>query len=60
MSTFVETQCFMQFVIDRHQKSINEFDILFFDESIKEKMNRSKLKLNKDTTPFLKVIVNLF
>ncbi|KAJ1550490.1 hypothetical protein HK405_000477, partial [Cladochytrium tenue] len=35
-------------------RSESDYEVLFFDESIKAKLNRSRLKLSKDSTPFLK------
>lgn len=46
---------FTQFITDRLLKSSQEPEILVFDEYIKLKLNRSKLKLVKEDTPFLNV-----
>ncbi|KAJ3033084.1 DENN domain-containing protein 4C, partial [Rhizophlyctis rosea] len=54
MSQLVETQAFTQFTLDRLERPETDFEVLFFDESVKEKRNRSKLRFSKDTTPFLK------
>ncbi|KAJ3202276.1 hypothetical protein HDU82_007481 [Entophlyctis luteolus] len=54
LSHIVETQNFVQFTLTRVELPDSDYEILFFDESIKAKMNRSKLKFSKDTTPFLK------
>ncbi|KAJ1569999.1 hypothetical protein HK096_006552 [Nowakowskiella sp. JEL0078] len=68
MNHIVETQAFAQFTLDRasrqsglsmsgasnQQMTGADYDILFFDESIKAKLNRSRLKFTKETTPFLK------
>ncbi|KAJ3120452.1 hypothetical protein HK098_004585 [Nowakowskiella sp. JEL0407] len=69
LTHLIETQAFAQFTLDRalrhsgltsttqldksHMTSA-DYDILFFDESIKAKLNRSKLRFSKDSTPFLK------
>lgn len=49
---------FTQFITDRLTKSTQEPEILVFDEYIKLKLNRSKLKFVKEDTPFLNVNVN--
>ncbi|KAJ3299939.1 hypothetical protein HK104_005851 [Borealophlyctis nickersoniae] len=54
MSHLVETQAFAQFTLDRLERPETDPEVLFFDESIKEKRNRSKLRFSKETTPFLK------
>jgi hypothetical protein len=46
---------FTQFITDRLLKSTQEPEILVFDEYIKLKLNRSKLKFVKEDTPFLDV-----
>lgn len=46
---------FTQFIIDRLLKPIKEPEIMVFDEYIKLKLNRSKLKFVKEETPFLNV-----
>jgi hypothetical protein len=48
---------FTQFITDRLTRSPREYEVLFFDEIIKLKLNRSKLKLLKEDTPFLDVSV---
>ncbi|KAI9097156.1 hypothetical protein DFS34DRAFT_111507 [Phlyctochytrium arcticum] len=54
MTQFVDTQAFAQFTLDRVERPESDYEVLFFDESIKEKRNRSRLHLGKDSTPFLK------
>ncbi|KAJ3112463.1 DENN domain-containing protein 4C [Phlyctochytrium bullatum] len=54
LTVLVETQSFAQFTLDRIERPESDYEILFFDESIKAKLNRSKLKFSKETTPFLK------
>ncbi|KAJ3219079.1 DENN domain-containing protein 4C [Dinochytrium kinnereticum] len=54
LSVLIETQSFAQFTLDRIERPESDYEILFFDESIKAKLNRSKLKFSKETTPFLK------
>lgn len=44
---------FTQFITDRLLKSSQDPEILIFDEFIKLKLNRSRLKLVKQDTPFL-------
>jgi hypothetical protein len=46
---------FTQFITDRLLKSDQDPEILVFDEYIKLKLNRSKLKFVKEETPFLNV-----
>lgn len=50
----VQSQAFSQFVLERLERSETDYEILFFDESIKAKLNRSKLRFSKELTPFLK------
>jgi hypothetical protein len=57
LSQFVNSQMFTQFITDRLTRSPREYEVLFFDEIIKLKLNRSKLKLLKEDTPFLDVSV---
>lgn len=52
LQEFVLTQQFDDFITKR-MYSPGEPDVTFFDQSIDEKKNRSKLKLNKKETPFL-------
>ncbi|KAJ3413960.1 hypothetical protein HDV05_007249 [Chytridiales sp. JEL 0842] len=54
MTALVETQAFAQFTLDRVERPESDYEVLFFDESIKAKLNRSKLRFSKETTPFLK------
>lgn len=54
----MNSQMFTQFIVDRLVKSSQEPEILLFDEYIKLKLNRSKLKLVKEDTPFLDVSLN--
>ncbi|KAG2177827.1 hypothetical protein INT43_003074, partial [Umbelopsis isabellina] len=53
LSQFVNSQMFTQFITDRLTRSPREYEVLLFDEIIKLKLNRSKLKLLKEETPFL-------
>jgi hypothetical protein len=50
----VNSQSFSQFIAERVTKN-EDYGILYFDEVIKAKLNRSKLKLSKETTSFLDV-----
>ncbi|KAJ3406407.1 hypothetical protein HDU80_011325 [Chytriomyces hyalinus] len=54
LTHLVETQNFVQFTLERIELPESNYEILFFEESIKAKLNRSKLKFSKETTPFLK------
>lgn len=53
MKGLVESQAFAQFLQDRINTSATEYDVMVFDESIKQKLNRSRLRFSKETTPFL-------
>lgn len=53
MSVFVETQAFVQFVQDRIERSPGDPEIMFFDEVIKAKVNRSRFRIGKEETKFL-------
>ncbi|KAI8085078.1 AEX-3 domain-containing protein [Halteromyces radiatus] len=53
LSTLTGSQMFTQFITDRLSKPKNDPEILMFDEFIKLKLNRSKLKFVKEDTPFL-------
>ncbi|KAF9937543.1 hypothetical protein BGZ67_001111 [Mortierella alpina] len=53
MSSFTESQAFVQFVQDRVDRSPGDPEIMFFDEVIKAKINRSKFRLGKEETKFL-------
>ncbi|KAI9272513.1 AEX-3 domain-containing protein [Sporodiniella umbellata] len=53
LSHFSNSQTFNQFVTDRLLKSDQDPEIVVFDEYIKLKLNRSRLKFVKDDTPFM-------
>ncbi|KAG0978111.1 hypothetical protein G6F29_009558 [Rhizopus arrhizus] len=53
LSHLSSSQMFTQFITDRLLKPDQDPEILVFDEYIKLKLNRSRLKLVKDDTPFL-------
>lgn len=55
MANFTESQAFVQFVQDRVDRSPGDPEIMFFDEVIKAKMNRSRFRLGKEETKFLDV-----
>lgn len=55
MSAFTESQAFVQFVQDRVDRSPGDPEIMFFDEVIKAKINRSRFRLGKEETKFLDV-----
>lgn len=57
MSAFTESQAFVQFVQDRVDRSPGDPEIMFFDEVIKAKINRSRFRLGKEETKFLDVSV---
>eukprot|EP00762_Andalucia_godoyi_P002307 ANDGO_07626.mRNA.1 DENN domain and WD repeat-containing protein SCD1 len=54
MDGFVGTQMFLQFCHERMDDSLSKSpEVVFFDESIDAKMNRSLLQIRKKATPFL-------
>lgn len=53
MNVLVDTQAYAQFILDRVERADDDYEVLYFDESIKQKMNRSKMKFSKESTPFL-------
>ncbi|ORZ16011.1 AEX-3 domain-domain-containing protein [Lobosporangium transversale] len=53
MTAFTESQAFVQFVQDRVDRSPGDPEIMFFDEVIKTKINRSRFRLGKEETKFL-------
>ena len=53
LEELVGTQMFDEFITRRMYNSGDAPDIVFFDQSIDAKRNRSKLKLKKKETPFL-------
>lgn len=53
MTVLVETQAYAQFILDRIESPEDDYEVLFFDESIKQKMNRSRMRFTKQQTPFL-------
>lgn len=53
MNILVDTQGYAQFVLDRIERPENDYEIMFFDESIKQKLNRSRMRFSKEATPFL-------
>jgi dDENN domain len=50
----VQSQAFSQFILERLERPETDYEILFFDESIKAMLNRSKPSSKKELTPFLK------
>ncbi|KAI8377993.1 AEX-3 domain-containing protein [Radiomyces spectabilis] len=54
LAHLTSSQMFTQFIMDRLSKSDQDPEVLIFDEFIKLKLNRSKLKFVKEDTPFLK------
>ncbi len=55
MNCLCDTQAFHQFAYDRVERKATDYEVLFFDEAIKAKLNRSKIKISKEATPFLQV-----
>jgi len=55
MIRLLDTQAFSQFVQERILRDPNDYEVLFFDEMIKAKKNRSLFTLTKESTPFLDV-----
>ncbi|KAG9307791.1 hypothetical protein G9A89_023356 [Geosiphon pyriformis] len=53
LSSLVDSQAFSHFIHERLTRSADDPEILHFDEVIAAKLNRSKLKLSKETTLFL-------
>ena len=53
MDNFVETQSFYEFIRERRPSSEIHYETLFLDESVKAKLNRSRLQLQKFNTSFL-------
>ena len=53
MSIILDTQAYAQFILDRVERPDDDYEIMHFDESIKQKMNRSRIKFTKEHTPFL-------
>lgn len=49
----LNSQAFSQFAVDRLERPATDYEVLFFDESIQLKLNRSKLRFKKIPTPFL-------
>lgn len=52
---FLQTQAFAQFTLERVVRMPEDYEVLFFDETIKAKVNRSVMKINKSLTKFLDV-----
>ncbi|RIA95154.1 AEX-3 domain-containing protein [Glomus cerebriforme] len=53
LSNLLDSQSFSQFITERAIRESEDYDIRYFDEIIKAKLNRSKLKLSKESTSFL-------
>ncbi|KAF8926588.1 hypothetical protein BGZ58_011066 [Dissophora ornata] len=53
MSAFSESPAFAQFIQDRVDRPPGDTEIMFFDEVIKAKINRSRFRLGKEETKFL-------
>ena len=54
LAEFCRTQLFDDFITRRVASHADELDMIFFDQSITAKLNRSKMTLKKKKTPFLK------
>jgi len=55
MAAFLDTTAFSFFAFERVVRAREDYEILFFDESIKAKLNRHKVRFSKEETPFLSV-----
>jgi len=55
MAAFLDTTAFSFFAFERVVRAREDYEILFFDESIKAKLNRHKVRFTKEETPFLSV-----
>ena len=55
MEAFLGTQAFTNFAHDRNERFPEDYEVLFFDECVKAKLNRHVVHFNKDPTPFLNV-----
>jgi hypothetical protein len=55
MTSLLDTQAFSQFILERIIRDQNDYEVLYFDEMIKAKKNRSVFTLTKESTPFLDV-----
>eukprot|EP00127_Corallochytrium_limacisporum_P005864 Clim_evm9s214 gene=Clim_evmTU9s214 len=53
VEAIVDTGTFAQFICERITGDESDFHVLFFDESIKKKQNRSRRVLSKHMTPFI-------
>ncbi|KAJ3367898.1 hypothetical protein HDU91_000999 [Kappamyces sp. JEL0680] len=53
MTVLVDTQAYAQFILDRIERPEDDYEVLYFDESIKQKLNRSRMRFTKEPTPFL-------
>ncbi|KAF9180874.1 hypothetical protein BGZ50_005858 [Haplosporangium sp. Z 11] len=53
LSVFTESQAFVHFIQDRVDRSPGDPEIMFFDEVIKAKINRSRFRLGREETKFL-------
>ena len=54
MEQLIDTQAFQNFMLDRLERPESDFEVLFFDECVKAKLNRSRFRFTKETTPFLR------
>ncbi|CAH1758796.1 14217_t:CDS:10 [Entrophospora sp. SA101] len=56
LSQLVDSQAFSQFInqrVNAKKTSVGNYDVQYFDEVIKAKLNRSKLRFSKESTTFL-------
>ncbi|KAI3640457.1 hypothetical protein MIR68_001335 [Amoeboaphelidium protococcarum] len=53
MQGLFQTQAFTQFIEERRREDSNDYDVVLFDECINAKLNRSKLRVSQEATPFL-------
>ncbi|RKO95326.1 hypothetical protein CAUPRSCDRAFT_12968 [Caulochytrium protostelioides] len=53
MTVLAATQSFAQFTLDRMERPGDDYEVLFFNEMLSAKRNRSLLRFSKTDTPFL-------
>jgi len=60
MVPLLETQAFNQFIFERIVREQNDYEVLFFDEILKLKKNRSRFIITKEATPFIDVCLLIY
>jgi hypothetical protein len=53
VNAFISSQAFAQFLLDRIERPETDYEIMVFEESVKQKLNRSRIRFTKEATPFL-------